>query len=131
MQTLNRVQILGRLTRDPEGKELESGQIVSNFSIATNERYKNRAGEEREETDFHNVVAWGGLAKVVSQYARKGSALYVEGKLKVDNWTDDHDVKHYRIKIVAERVILLDRKPQTEEGSRNTRQGETEETDLF
>lgn len=131
MQTLNRVQILGRLTRDPEGKELESGQIVSNFSIATNERYKNRAGEEREETDFHNVVAWGGLAKVVSQYARKGSALYVEGKLKVDNWTDDHDVKHYRIRIVAERVILLDRKPQTEEGSRNTRQGETEETDLF
>lgn len=106
---LNRAQLIGNLTANPELKQTQSGQNVVSFSIATNRTYNDASGQKVTQTEFHNLVAWGRLAEIISQYCQKGKKVYVEGRLQTRNWEDQQGVKHYKTEINAENLILLDR----------------------
>ena len=107
---LNKVMIIGNLTRDPETRNLPSGQSVSSFSVATNRRWKDaQTGEPKEASEFHNIVAWGKLADICNQYLKKGSKVYLEGRLQTRSWDDQNGNKKYRTEIVANNLIMLDR----------------------
>ncbi len=98
---LNKVQLYGNLTRDPEIKALPSGQNVANFGVATNRIYKDKEGQKKEQTEFHNVVAFGRTADIIGQYMKKGKAIYVEGRIQTRSWETDGK-KNYRTEIVVE-----------------------------
>lgn len=109
--SLNRATILGNITRDPESRTTTSGQNVVSFSVATSRRWKDQtSGEMKEVTEFHNCVAWAKLAQTISTYCRKGSKVYVEGRLQTRSWDDPTGVKKYRTEIVADNLIMLDKK---------------------
>lgn len=102
---LNKVMLYGNLTRDPELRALPSGMNVVNFSVATNRTFKDRDGKKQEQAEFHNVVVFGRQADTVAQYMKKGSAVYVEGRLQTRSWEDKASgEKKYRTEVVAERV---------------------------
>jgi single-strand DNA-binding protein len=103
---LNKAFVAGNLTRDPELRQIPSGQAVCSFSIATNRFYTDSAGQKQKQAEYHNIVAWGRQAEVVNQYLKKGSLVLVEGRIQTRNWTDQQGVKHWRTEIIAERVQL-------------------------
>ncbi|MCF7906707.1 single-stranded DNA-binding protein [Patescibacteria group bacterium] len=112
---VNKVTILGNLTRDPETKSISSGQTVSSFSVATNRFWNDKSsGEKKKKTEYHNIIAWGRLAEIVQQYLSKGGLVYVEGRLQTRNWEDDQGNKKYRTEIVAERIQLGPRNDNNE-----------------
>lgn len=100
---LNKVLLYGNLTRDPELRALPSGMNVVNFSIATNRVFRDRDGKKQEQADFHNVVVFGRQADTVNQYLKKGSSVFVEGRLQTRSWEKDGQ-KQYRTEVVADRV---------------------------
>ncbi len=100
---LNKVLIIGNLTRDPELKSLPSGVQVTNFSLATNRVWKDRDGQKQEDTEYHNIVVFGRQAETTAQYLKKGSSALVEGRLQTRSWESDGQ-KKYRTEIIAERV---------------------------
>ncbi|MDD5165704.1 MAG: single-stranded DNA-binding protein [Candidatus Pacebacteria bacterium] len=100
---LNKVILIGNLTRDPELKALPSGTKVCSFSIATNRNFKDKDGNRQEAVEFHNVVVFGRVAELVGQYLKKGSQAYVEGRLQTRSWEQNNE-KKYRTEIVAETV---------------------------
>lgn len=100
---LNKTFVLGNLTRDPELRALPSGGNVASFSLATNRVWRNKEGEKQEQTEFHNVVAFGHTAEIVAQYLRKGGQVLVEGRLQTRSWEQDGQ-KKYRTEIVVENV---------------------------
>lgn len=106
---LNKVMLIGNLTRDPEMKTIPSGQNVTTFSIATNLVWTDQSGQKQEKVEFHNIVAWRKLAEICGQYLRKGSKIYLEGRLQTRDWTGQDGVKKYRTEIIAENMIMLDR----------------------
>ena len=111
--SINKVLLIGNLTRDPELRSTSSGQSVSNFGMATNRVWKDpNSGERKEAAEFHNIVMWGRLAEISGQYLRKGSKIYVEGRLQTRSWQDQSGNKKYMTEIVAENMQMLDRKPQ-------------------
>src|SRR3989339_1896067 len=109
MFSLNRATILGNLTRDPETKQLTSGQTVCTFGVATNRSWTDANGVRQDKAEFHNIVAWGKLAEICSQLLTKGKKVYVEGRLQTRDWEGADGVKRYRTEIVAENIIILDR----------------------
>jgi len=118
---LNKVFVLGNVTRDPEQKNLPSGQPVASFGLATN-RFYTQNGEKKQDTEFHNIVTFGRLAEIATQYLKKGSLVLIEGHLRTRNWQDSSGVKHYRTEITAERMQLGPRtggfQPQTSEATK-------------
>jgi single-strand DNA-binding protein len=106
---LNKAQIIGNLTRDPEVKSTPNGITVATFSVATSYMWKDQSGQRQEKAEFHNVVAWRRLAEIVGQYLKKGSKVYIEGRLQTRDWLGQDGVKRYRTEIIAENVIMLDR----------------------
>jgi len=106
---LNKVFILGNLTRDPELKSLPSGIQVCTFSVATNRVYRDKDGNKQESAEFHNVVAFGRQGELVGQYLKKGSSTLVEGRMQTRSWEQDGQ-KRYRTEIVADRVQFGDRR---------------------
>lgn len=106
---LNKVMIIGNLTRDPEVRNTPSGQSVASFAVATNLIWTDQSGQRQEKVEFHNVVAWRRLADICGQYLRKGSKVYVEGRLQTRDWAGQDGVKRYRTEIVLENMIMLDR----------------------
>lgn len=100
---LNKAFVYGNLTRDPELKTLPSGMNVCSFSVATNRVYNDRDGKRQEVTEYHNIVVFGRQAETSAQYLKKGSGVFVEGRLQTRNWDKD-GVKQYRTEIVADRV---------------------------
>ncbi len=121
MNFLNKAQIIGNLTRDPEIRETKSGQAVCTLGVATNRRWKDSSGEYREEAEFHNVVCWGKLAELAQQLLQKGTKVFFEGRLQTRNWEDEAGIKHYRTEIVAQDMIVLDRKkPASDNDSSET-----------
>jgi len=104
---LNKVMLIGRVTQDPEIRTTSGGQNVANFSLVTNRRWKNQQNELQEQAEFHNIVAWRGLADVIGKYAPKGKQLYVEGRLQTRNWEGKDGVKRYSTEVVASNIILL------------------------
>jgi single-strand DNA-binding protein len=115
MSSLNKVMLIGRLTRDPEMRYTPSGQPVTSFSIATNRYGSGPDGERREFTDYHNIVAWNigkrNLAELVAQYLRKGSQVYVEGRLQTRSWEGQDGQKRRATEVVAGDVQFLDSRP--------------------
>lgn len=107
--SLNRAQLIGNLTRDPEMRQTSTGKTVCSFSVATNSVWKDSSGQKQEKAEFHNIVAWGKLAEICGQYMTKGKKVYVEGRIQTRDWTGEDGVKRYRTEITAENVILLDR----------------------
>ena len=103
---LNKVFLIGRLTRDPEMKMLPSGQAVSNLGLATDRYFNNKSGQRQQETEFHNIVLFGRLAEIASQYLRKGSLVFFEGRVRTRNWEDSSGNKRYRTEIIAQRLQL-------------------------
>lgn len=115
---LNKVMIIGNLGRDPEMRYTPSGKPVTSFSVAVSRTYMKSEGERAEVTDWFNVVAWGRLAEICSQYLTKGSTVYVEGRLETRSWEGDNGQKHYRTELVANDVNILERKGR--QGEDNT-----------
>ena len=113
MPALNRVQLIGRLGKDPEGKFTPTGKKVAHFSVAISNHWKTKEGESKEYTEWVNVEAWGRLGEVCQEYLKKGSLVFVEGRLKTDRYEDKGDVKFYT-KVVALSMQMLDRKPNDE-----------------
>lgn len=102
---INKAILFGNLTRDPELRALPSGMNVCNFSVATNRVYKDRDGKKQEQTDFHNVVVFGRTADTVAQYLKKGSSVYVEGRMQTRSWDDKTSgEKKYRTEVIADSV---------------------------
>jgi single-strand DNA-binding protein len=104
---LNTVVLAGHLTRDPEMRPLAGDKVVANFGLAINRRFKSPDGEIKEESTFIDCEAWGRTAELIGQYLAKGSAAYVEGRLKLDNWQDKEGQKKSRLKVVVENVQFL------------------------
>jgi len=107
---LNKAMVIGNLTREPEMRNTPSGQNVASFSVATSLTWTDNAGQQQKKTEFHNIVAWRKLADICGQYLKKGSKVYIEGRLQTTDWTGQDGIKRYRTEIVAENMIMLDTK---------------------
>ncbi len=112
--SVNKVILLGNVGRDPEVRYVEKDVPVANFSLATTERgFKRQDGSEvPEKTEWHNLVVWRGLAKVVESYVRKGTQIYVEGKLRTRSWTDQNNVTRYTTEVMVDHLELVGKKPE-------------------
>lgn len=106
MSYLNKVQLIARLGRDPELKTTNNGTSVANFSVATTETYKDKSGEKKQQTEWHNLVIWGKLADVASKYLKKGDLAYFEGKLQTRSWEKD-GVTRYTTEVVVSSLAML------------------------
>ena len=110
MPALNRVQLIGRLGKDPEGRFIPTGKQVTHFSLAVTNRWKTKDGDNKEYTEWINVEVWGRLGEICQEYLKKGSLVYLEGRLKTDKYEDNGENKYYS-KVVALQMQMLDRKP--------------------
>jgi single-strand DNA-binding protein len=113
MPALNRVQLIGRLGKDPESRFNPTGKRLAHFSLAVSNRWKSGDGESKEYTEWVNVEAWGRLGEICQEYLRKGSLVYIDGRLKTERYETEGDVKYYT-KVVALSMQMLDRKPNEE-----------------
>lgn len=115
---LNKVMLIGNVGQDPTVRYLEGNTAnganakVATFTLATSERYRDRAGNTQENTEWHNIVAWRGLADTCEKFVKKGTQLYVEGHLRTRNWTDQQGQKRYVTEIVADNIQLLGRRQE-------------------
>ena len=113
MPALNRVQLIGHLGKDPESRFTPTGKKVTHFSVAISNRWKGKDGEAKEYTEWVNIEAWGRLGEICSEYLKKGSLVFVEGRLKTDRFEDKGETRFYT-KVVALAMQMLDRKPSEE-----------------
>jgi single-strand DNA-binding protein len=113
MPALNRVQLIGRLGKDPEGRFTPTGKQVTHFSLAVSNRWKSKEGDIKEYTEWVNIEAWGRLGEVCQEYLKKGSLIYLEGRLKTDKYEEGGESRFYT-KVVALAVQFLDKKPADE-----------------
>lgn len=107
MKSVNKVILLGNVTRDPELKATTNGQSVATFGLATNRVWRDQTGEKQSLPEYHNLVAWGGLAEFCAQNVKKGKPLYIEGYLKTRSWEGPESSKIFRTEIVIENLVLL------------------------
>ena len=120
-KSVNKVILVGNVGQDPEVKYTASGVPVARLSLATNERFKDKNGAWQDRTEWHSVVAWQRLAEIVGEYVRKGSKLYIEGKLQTSSWEDKQSgERKYRTEIVARDIVLLGSRDSGEEGRPET-----------
>ena len=114
MASINKVILVGNLGADPDARELGENSILTNMSLATTRRYKNRDGEYVDETEWHRIVFFGRTAEVARDYLKKGSQAYVEGRLRTRRYTDKEGVERFATEIVGETLQLLDRREKTD-----------------
>lgn len=127
-KSLNKVQLIGNLTRDPELRYTPNGTAVCSFGIATNRNWTTDAGEKKDEAEFHNIVAWNKLAELCSQFLVKGSKVYVEGRLATRSWQAQDGQQRSRTEIVISDMILLDgKRPAATEGEETEKEEKLEE----
>ena|SRR3989338_5075503 len=119
MRSVNKVIIIGNLTRDPEMKQTQNGQAVTTFGIATNREWMTNGSEKKKSTEFHEVVAWARLAEICNQYLRKGKLVYLEGYLKTRSWEGETGEKRFKTEIVLQDMIMLEKRGPQEEGVEN------------
>lgn len=115
MSGVNKVILVGYCGKDPETKHLEGDKTVSKFSLATSETYKDKQGNKQESTEWHNIVAWGKLAEIAEKYVKKGTLLYVEGKIKTRTYGEG-DAKKYFTEVVADSFTMLGGKKESGHG---------------
>lgn len=111
MSGVNKVLLIGNLGKDPEIRNTPSGAAVANFSIATSKKFKDKNGERQERTEWHRLVAFNRTAEVVGEYLRKGSKVFIEGRLQTRKWTDKEGVERYSTEIIVDNLQMLDGKP--------------------
>lgn len=118
MASLNKVLLIGNLGADPEVKTLPSGDKVATARIATTEIYKNKNGEKVEDTEWHRLEFWGGLAGIVEQYLKKGDSIFVDGRIRTEKYTDAQNIERYTTKIRVSNMQMLGKptKPEGYEG---------------
>ncbi len=112
MAGVNKVILVGNLGKDPEVRHLENGTAVANFPIATSESYKDRDGNRIDQTEWHNVVVWRKLAEIAESYLKKGSQIYLEGKLRTRSWDDPQGNKRYTTEVVADTFTMLGKREE-------------------
>ncbi|MFI5090013.1 MAG: single-stranded DNA-binding protein [Terriglobales bacterium] len=123
-KSVNKVILIGNLGKDPEVKVTPSGTPVAKFSLATNERYKDKAGQWQDRTEWHNLVAWQRTAEIIGEYVKKGSKIYVEGRLQTSSWDDKTTgEKKYRTEIIVNDLVLLSGRGDGEGASRSAAAG--------
>ncbi|HNZ86474.1 MAG TPA: single-stranded DNA-binding protein [bacterium] len=131
---LNKATIIGRLTADPESRTTPNGQTVVTLTVATNFSWTDANGQKQEKAEFHNVVAWRKLAEIIAQYLKKGSRVYMEGRLQTRSWEDQNGNKKYRTEIIADNMIMLDSKSSDstsqKDGELDTKPSETDEEEI-
>jgi single-strand DNA-binding protein len=110
MRNVNKVIIIGNLTRDPEMRQTPNGQYIATFGIATNREWVTKEGEKNKSTEFHDAVAWSKLAEICSKYLKKGMLVYVEGYLKTRSWDTPEGFKKFKTEIVVEDMIILEQR---------------------
>ena len=126
MAGVNKVILIGNLGKDPEVRYLDSGVAVANFSLATTESYKNKEGERVSQTEWHNVVLWRGLAEVAEKWLKKGSSVYIEGKIRNRKWEDKDGNTRYTTEILGDNMTMLGKK---DAGSSETSESTTTTTE--
>lgn len=135
MSGINKVILVGNVGKDPEIRHLEGGIAVAKFPLATSEIYKTKDGQRVDQTEWHNIVMWRGLAESAEKYLRKGALVYIEGKIRTRSWDDKEGNKKYTTEIVADTMTMLSstRKPDEHNasGSHNQKQTSNDETNSF
>lgn len=121
--SVNKVILVGNVGRDPETRHLDKGVSVARFSLATTENYTSKTGEKVSNTEWHNIVAWRGLAEVIEKYVKKGSQLYIEGRLRTNSY-EKEGVKHYSTEIIADTMHMLGKREGQTEASGQPAQSE-------
>ena len=119
MRSINKVILIGNLGKEPEYKTLQDGTAVAKLALATSESFRLKSGETKTSTQWHTIIVWRGLANLVRDYTRKGSLIYIEGKLQNRNFEDKEGLKKYVTEVVADQIILLDKKPKEENQENN------------
>lgn len=115
---LNKAQVIGHLGQDPEARLMPDGTVTASFNVATDESYKDKAGQIVEKTEWHKIAMFGRLAEIARDYLKKGSKVYVEGKLRTREWLHkEHGHKCYGTEIVASNIVMLNRVPSDSDGS--------------
>ncbi|HVA97637.1 MAG TPA: single-stranded DNA-binding protein [Bacteroidia bacterium] len=120
MAGVNKVILVGNLGKDPEVRYLEGGTAVAKFSLATSESYKDKTGKKVDQTEWHNIVLWRGLAEVAEKYLKKGMQVYIEGKIRSRSWEDKEGVKKYTTEIIAENLNILGKKEDRDGNTNHT-----------
>ncbi len=120
MRGINRVILVGNLGKDPELKTLQDGTAVAKMTLATTETYRLKDGGSQVHTDWHTIIAWRGLANIAGQYLHKGSLVYIEGKIRYRQYESKEGSKKYVTEIVAEQLLILDKKPSNTKQDNNT-----------
>ncbi|MGB8131662.1 MAG: single-stranded DNA-binding protein [Candidatus Angelobacter sp.] len=127
-KSINKVILVGNVGKDPEVKYTPNGVALAKFSMATNERFKDKSGEWQDRTEWHNVLAWQRLAEIVGEYVQHGAKLYIEGKLQTSSWEDrNNGEKKYRTEIVARDIVLLGSREMGSKEVRNSAEEEREQ----
>jgi single-strand DNA-binding protein len=125
--SINKVILVGNVGKDPEIRHLDTGVAVASFPLATSENYVAKNGDKVSTTEWHNIVAWRGLAEVTEKYVTKGRQLYIEGKIKTRSWDDKEGNKRYMTEVVADVLQLLGSRPDNQQsGNQNTPYGESQ-----
>jgi single-strand DNA-binding protein len=115
MRSVNKVILVGNLTRNPELKQTTNGQSIVTFGLATNREWVINGTEKKSLAEYHNIAAWGTLAEICGKYLKKGKLVYIDGYLKTRSWDSPEGAKIFKTEIVATDMIMLDKKPQGEE----------------
>ena len=129
MASINLVQIIGRIGKDPEVRYTQTGQMVASMTVATDESYTSKDGQKVEKTEWHRVVVWGKQAEFCGNYLAKGRMVYIEGKLQTRKWQDQSGAERYTTEIMASRVLGLDR-PHAADGGAQQRPASAAQTDM-
>ncbi len=122
--SVNKVILVGNVGKDPETRHLESGTTVTRFPFATSEVYRNKEGEKITNTDWHNIVLWRNLAEIADKYVRKGSQLYIEGRIKTRSYTDKDGITKYVTEIVGDNLQLLGRRGDDNDSGQDSRENQ-------
>jgi|TARA_B110000240_G_C13456719_1_gene434839 single-strand DNA-binding protein len=117
---VNKVILIGNLGKDPDVRYLDNGVAVANMSIATTENYKNKKGDRVSQTEWHEIVLWRGLAEIAEKYLKKGSSVYIEGKIRTNKWVDKEGVTRNKVEIMADKMNMLSKSINNEDVSDNS-----------
>jgi len=118
--SVNKVILVGNVGKDPEVRYLENGVAVAKFPLATSDNYKNKSGERVSNTEWHNIVAWRGLAEIAEKYVKKGNQLFIEGKLVSRSWDDKEGNKRYITEVIVNNMQMLDKRNQSSDNQSST-----------
>jgi single-strand DNA-binding protein len=125
MSGINKVILVGNLGKDPEVRHLEGGAVVAKFPLATSETYKTKDGQRVDQTEWHNIVMWRGLAESAEKYLRKGTLIYLEGKIRTRSWDDKDGNKRYATEIIADQMTMLGNKRTDDHQNHNGLEGKS------